>query len=382
MGYGARAIAGGALAVVVTLAAYFTYQAVSTDDDLAGAGQAPEIAQPEAASTPAATPPPTPVAAPTPPPEASEPVQPLAPAFDVVRVEPDGSSVIAGNASPDADVAILLDGVEIGSATADAQGKFVALLSVPASDGAQVLSLATQHAGGEPVVSSESVILTPVQKPEPEVATAASDSIAPLAAPDQDALPQTAPSDTPTIITAPQAPTVLLANDEGVRVLQPAESGPDVMRNVVIDTISYDADGEVQLSGRGSDAGFVRVYLDNTPVLTTQINDGGAWHLQLPDVDTGVYTLRVDQVDASGTVTSRAETPFKRETAAVLANAQTAVPAQQVTAVTVQPGSTLWAIARDRYGDGTLYVRVFEANRDNIRNPDLIYPGQVFTVPE
>jgi len=283
-------------------------------------------------------------------------------------------------------VVILLDGVKIGTATADAQGKFVALLSVPASDGAQVLSLATQDAGGEQVASSDSVILTPVQKPEPisdpEIVARAPDNITPLSAPDQDALPQTAPSDTPTIITAPQAPTVLLANDQGVRVLQPAENGPDAMRNVVIDTISYDAEGEVQLSGRGTDAGFVRVYLDNRPVLTTQINDGGAWHLQLPDVDTGVYTLRVDQVDASGTVTSRAETPFKRETAEVLANAQTTVPAQQVTAVTVQPGSTLWAIARDRYGDGMLYVRVFEANRDNIRNPDLIYPGQVFTVPE
>ena len=185
----------------------------------------------------------------------------------------------------------------------------------------------------------------------------------------------------PTIAPVPKAPTVLLANDEGVRVLQPAESGPDVMRNVVIDTISYDAEGEVQLSGRGTETGFVRVYLDNTPVLTTPVNDGGAWHLQLPDVDTGVYTLRVDQVDASGTVTSRAETPFKRETAEVLANLQTTAQVQ-VAAVTVQPGSTLWAIARDRYGDGALYVRVFEANRDNIRNPDLIYPGQVFTVPE
>jgi nucleoid-associated protein YgaU len=50
--------------------------------------------------------------------------------------------------------------------------------------------------------------------------------------------------------------------------------------------------------------------------------------------------------------------------------------------LTVQPGNTLWAIARDTYGDGFLYVRVFSANKDQIRNPDLIYPGQVFTLPE
>jgi nucleoid-associated protein YgaU len=48
---------------------------------------------------------------------------------------------------------------------------------------------------------------------------------------------------------------------------------------------------------------------------------------------------------------------------------------------TVQPGATLWAIAEERYGSGILYLKVFEANRDRIRDPDLIYPGQVFTVP-
>ncbi|HCJ00412.1 MAG TPA: peptigoglycan-binding protein LysM, partial [Sulfitobacter sp.] len=50
--------------------------------------------------------------------------------------------------------------------------------------------------------------------------------------------------------------------------------------------------------------------------------------------------------------------------------------------VTVQEGATLWAIARERYGDPTLYVRVFAANRSSIRDPDLIYPGQVFDLPD
>ena len=50
--------------------------------------------------------------------------------------------------------------------------------------------------------------------------------------------------------------------------------------------------------------------------------------------------------------------------------------------VVVQRGNTLWGIARRNYGEGILYVRVFEANRDKIRDPDLIYPGQVFNVPD
>jgi len=60
---------------------------------------------------------------------------------------------------------------------------------------------------------------------------------------------------------------------------------------------------------------------------------------------------------------------------------ETAQAAPKLVTVTVQPGFTLWGIAQERYGDGVLYVQVFEANRDRIRDPDLIYPGQVFTVP-
>lgn len=57
------------------------------------------------------------------------------------------------------------------------------------------------------------------------------------------------------------------------------------------------------------------------------------------------------------------------------------VPSPPPVRITVQPGLTLWAIADASLGDGTLYVQVFEANRDKIQNPDLIFPGQVFTVP-
>ena len=53
-----------------------------------------------------------------------------------------------------------------------------------------------------------------------------------------------------------------------------------------------------------------------------------------------------------------------------------------VSLITVQPGNTLWGIAREKYGEGVLYVRVFEANTDRIRDPDLIYPGQIFSVPD
>jgi nucleoid-associated protein YgaU len=49
---------------------------------------------------------------------------------------------------------------------------------------------------------------------------------------------------------------------------------------------------------------------------------------------------------------------------------------------TVVPGDTLSGIAQHFYGDGALFPRIFEANRDQINNPDLISPGQVLRIPE
>ncbi len=66
--------------------------------------------------------------------------------------------------------------------------------------------------------------------------------------------------------------------------------------------------------------------------------------------------------------------------AVAVAEAPPAPPAPVT--VTVQPGFTLWGIAQGQWGDGVLYVQVFEANRDRIKDPDLIYPGQVFVMPE
>ena len=128
----------------------------------------------------------------------------------------------------------------------------------------------------------------------------------------------------------------------------------------------------------------MRVYIDNQPLLEAPIGADGQWRADLPDVDTGTYTLRVDELDAEGTVVSRAETPFRREPVEAIQalDAGDLTERAPVALITVQPGNTLWGIARGKYGDGLLYVRVFEANADRIRDPDLIYPGQIFALPD
>lgn len=53
----------------------------------------------------------------------------------------------------------------------------------------------------------------------------------------------------------------------------------------------------------------------------------------------------------------------------------------QETTYPVQKGDTLWNIAKKIYGDGSKYTKIYEANKDKIKNPNLIYVGQVLTIP-
>lgn len=327
--------------------------------------------------------------------------EPMVPQFDTFRVELDGSMVIAGRAEPGQTVDVILAGEAIDRVTADSAGNFVSLPIAAPSNLPRRLSLLADPDGAA-VASVTSYIVAPIAAPvvvaaapEPELETPTApaqveeetaevtvEEPVTAEAPEAPAAPIV---DAP--VVAPAPPTVLQADADGVRVVQgaPTVESPDIEPNVVLDAITYDPDGEVQLSGRAIGDGAVQVYIDNEPLTASPVTEGGDWRIDLPEIDTGVYTLRIDEVDEAGGVVSRLETPFKREepedVAAVLAE-ETSVEGFEVAVRTVQPGSTLWAIAEENLGSGILYVEVFEANRDLIRDPDLIYPGQIFRIPE
>ncbi len=185
-----------------------------------------------------------------------------------------------------------------------------------------------------------------------------------------------------------QQVAILRSGEDGVELVQSPSEENSAPQQVELDTIGYSDTGDVQLTGRLKEGSAVRIYLNNRLVADVTPQQNGNWRGDLEGIDPGVYTLRVDEVHSDGTVLSRVETPFKREPVEVLqaAEAQTSEQPQETPApirsVTVQAGDTLWAISRERFGDGVLYVRLFDANRELIRDPDLIFPGQVFTIPE
>jgi nucleoid-associated protein YgaU len=291
------------------------------------------------------------------------------PAFDVVRLTPDGRATVAGRADPDTEVRLLVDGAEVARAMAGATGRFAALFDLPPSQAPRLLTLETRNASGGMTPSPGSVILGPV------VASALAEAVPEVGA--------GSAGEAGGAGGLPPAPAVILAEASGVRVVQPGVGAAAAPEGIRIDAISSDAGGRMSISGSAEGGGFARLYADNAEIVTVIISEGG-WRAPLPGDAPARFTLRVDQVDAAGNVIARTETEVTRETReeleGLLVEEVRAGDAGAVL-VTVQRGFTLWRIARETYGKGILYVKVFEANRDQIRDPDLIYPGQVFSVP-
>ena len=340
----------------------------------------------------------------------------LSPTFDIVRVDPEGSGLIAGVAAPGSTISLLIDGTPDISTLVPADGQFVLMFDLPQSDEPTSLSLKEKKADGTIIISSATVLINPLSKGKvpieldpPSVvgeAVAVVDSEDAVVATDEGSVDSTIKADSGEVValvdsedavvtitkqevvassagnignnTIKKKPTIVIVDSTGTKVVQstpvPISPKGDNVENVVIDTITYDDKGDVSISGRGSAGDFVRIYIDDKPVLLTSIGVDGSWVTPLTDIKQGLYKLRADEVSKSGTVLSRVETPFQRE--------NVMIAAKGASAITVQPGYTLWAIAREKYGSGFQYVRVYQANQDLIKNPDLIYPGQVFKLPE
>lgn len=359
-----------------------------------------------AATVPAATPETTTAAAqPEPQPASNAEAKPEVPTFDTVNVQKTGEAVIAGRAEPGSDVTLKLDGKEIGKTTANTDGAFVVVPEQPLPAGSGALTIESQGKGDKEATASEQSVAVIVPAGQPQ------DALVAVVSPDQPTkiLQKPAP--------APEAPAA-------------TPEQPKPAKLVSIDAVDYDTKGNIMFSGQGDQGNTARVYVDNSMVGDAPVGADGHWtYSGTADITPGKHTLRVDGLDAEGKVVNRVEVPFVREEQSKVAEAapaetapaetapaepapaettatktepapaasgtaeqpaaQPEAPAAPATAaakpkegrVVIQPGNNLWRISRVLYGSGAKYTMLYEANKDQIRNPDMIYPGQVFKTP-
>ena len=276
------------------------------------------------------------------------PAPQTAPTFDVVRVSPSGSAVIAGRADPGAQVIVRDGGKPIGEAKADNRGEWVLLPLAPLPPGGRELTVASRLPGLAEL-SGDSVILS---VPEPWAA----------------AVQAAAASEPAPVVLVPKAGTPRILGTPDLA----ARPGGTALG---LGTVDYDDQGDIHFAGIARPGAQVRLYVDNTPAGDAVADPQGRWSISpRAAVAAGLHRLRVDQLTGAGRVQARVEVPFQRSSlpASDLANGR----------VVVQPGQTLWRLARSAYGSGVRYTVIYLANRDQIRDPHLIYPGQAFALPD
>ena len=310
------------------------------------------------------------------------PAQTITPHFDIARVEPDGSALVAGGAAPAAEVDLLDDGHVIAHVKTDDAGQFV-ILPKDLTPGSHLLSLRTEGAGA--VESAQTITVVVPQSKKDEVLVA---------------------------LTAPGEPTQILSDTPPTNTPQPVtQETPKAEPFVLIRSVEAGEGGAMFASGTANAGQVVELYLSDTAVAQAVTAADGHWSLTISKgMKAGAYKVRADALDDKGNVVARAEVPFDYpadvavntppaapptptpatppaavpvpepvKTAQAVATADAVV--KQLDTALVSHGDSLWRISRKVYGRGIRYTQIYEANTKQIRNPKLIYPGQVLVLP-
>ena len=296
------------------------------------------------------------------------------PTFDVASIEPTGEAVIAGRAAPGATVELLRDGEVHDRAVADKSGQFV-IVPPKLPPGTYDLTLRSKAPDGTVATSKQRVTtaLEPRSTEKPVVA-----------------------------LVTPNKPTVVLS--------QPGAAKP--AGALVVETVEIEPGGKFHVSGQARPGAALRLYLNDSFVTSVTAGADGRFAVTINEgVAAGNYRVRLDEASSSGTVRARAEVPFTapETTASVSAQATTSrrqdstappqlaaagatvlpdngspsstVVVPKITTTTVSRGDSLWRLSQASYGAGMRYAVIYKANREQIRNPNLIYPGQIFVLP-
>lgn len=273
------------------------------------------------------------------------------PSFDIVRISRNGTGVIAGRAEPNSDVLVYAWDKKIGAAVADRNGEWVLLFDTPLPGGPTELSLRSQMPGEYEILSSNVVIVAVPPRNQERFIDDETSGVVAILSP-----------------RAGKGPSRVLQKPKNVNL-------GELAKGLSLDSLDYNDAGETLVSGTALPDAKVRVYLDNNYIGEVKASEEGTWILKARyNLEDKEHILRIDQILLDDDVEVRIEQPFRphRELDKNRAKGE----------IIVRPGNSLWHIARKLYGSGFHYTLIFGANREMIGNPNLIYPGQKFTLPK
>lgn len=324
------------------------------------------------------------------------------PIFDLVRVEPDGGVVIAGKSLPGADVDVLSGSRILGSVKATENGDFVISFDEVLKPGDHSLVLRSTSTDNKAATSTQTAIVSIPDNINGQVLALVEE-----------------PGQASRMITKPHTDDVTVQNNDDEQSAPTSDTdntlsndGSVSVKDTPIAVEAVEIEGNtIFIAGQAKSDHSVIVYANEKLLGRSTVSPEGRFLVESQQpLAVGDYIIRADLLNKNQKVVASARVPFRREEGDNISAVAPSVKEQRLSAkddksqlpqqqaahqeepsaqalehvsgsVIIRKGDNLWTISKRTYGKGTRYTTIYLANRDQIRNPDLIWPGQVFTMP-
>ena len=252
--------------------------------------------------------------------------------FDIVRLDLKGNIIIAGKTIPDVEVQIFDGNEKLSTVISDSHGDWVWVSENQIEDGLKRFHLKYVDKSGEEHNSIENVIVN-FEKDN---------------------------ADNHKIFKVSED------SRKGVKVLNEKE-----IIGIAIDSVEHFNNGNLRIRGRSVPLSKIKIFLSENILSETFVKKDGFWEINLKNIELGRYDLKFE-LTSQNQVISLETTIFNG-----LINSELLEKKK----IIVEDGNSLWRIARKTLGGGVLYAEIYKHNRKKIKDPNLIYPGQVFNIP-
>ena len=298
--------------------------------------------------------------------------------IDVARIGPDGSAVIAGTAPPETEIR-LLDGVQpLTKTLSNSKGEWVAVPDTLLRPGNHLIIAEMTDENGQ-IIRAERGILIELadkegQKPLVALVPMTDDAATEiLSAPETLDLADANESNKENTGETKAVNAEILAQKEITAILvMPPE--------IAIGTLSWSDNNQLRIKGRSNGGvGVSGSFAGNTFRDIAFKEDGdeaGNWSalVSVPDLKKGRALIETNLLDLDGSIVLTSQVELD------LAQLEIGLDGSEM--VIIRKGDMLWRIAYRTYGSGIRYLDIVKRNARQIHDPDLIYPAQIFALPE
>ena len=300
--------------------------------------------------------------------------------IDVARIGPDGSAVIAGTAPPETEIRLLIGVQPLTKTLSNNNGEWVAVPDILLSPGNHLIIAEMTDENGQIIRAERGILIELADKKGQK----------PLVA----LVPMTDDAATE-ILSAPETLEVADASEGNVsggntgqtravngEILAQKEVTAILVMppDIAIGTLSWSDNNQLRIKGRSNGGvGVSGSFAGNNFRDITFVEDGddaGDWSalVSVPDPKNGRALIKTNLLDLDGSIV------LTSQVALDLAQLEIGLDGSEM--VIIRKGDMLWRIAYRTYGRGIRYLDIVKRNARQINNPDLIYPTQVFALPE